>query len=53
MYLFQKIENRFELYSFEQGSQTVDIKNFCLEGARSTQSTRTCLIVKGALQGIH
>ena len=26
MYLFQKIENRLELYSMEQGSQTVDIK---------------------------
>ena len=26
MYLFQKIENSLELYSMEQGSQTVDIK---------------------------
>ena len=26
MYLFQKIKNGFELYSIEQGRQTVDIK---------------------------
>ena len=26
MYLFQKIKNGFELYSIEQGRQTVDIE---------------------------
>ena len=30
MYLFQKIKNRLELYSIEQGSQTVDIKALIL-----------------------